>query len=136
MFIAGVQKMTSSTLRSTGTISEYLTTVDALAAAAEALKTLQRREKELRPDVLSQIGLRRAVMYCDAVRVLTAGEKITYSLVVDESQAVEYCRQHGIPIDERSPEYLSGAKRTKYGKEGILPVDILEPAAERIVIVG
>lgn len=126
--------MTSSTLRSTAAIAEYLTLVDGLAIAADTLKSLQRREKELRGEVLAQIGERRSVMHCDAVRTLRRAEKESYSLECDEPQAVEYCKANGIAIDVRAPEYLSGAKRAKYGRERILPAEILSRTSETIII--
>ena len=126
--------MATSTLRSTAAISEYLTIIDGLAVAAETLKSLQRREKELRHEVLAQIGERRSVMHCDVVRTLCRGMKESYSLEVEEQQAVEYCEQNGIAIDERAPKYLSGAKRGKYGRERVLPADILSISEEAIII--
>lgn len=126
--------MATSTLRSTAAIAEYLTIIDGLSVAAETLKSLQRREKELRHEVLAQIGERRSVMHCDAVRTLRRAEKESYALEVDESTAVEYCEQHGIAIDVREPKYLSGAKRSKYGRERVLPAEILSVSSETIII--
>lgn len=126
--------MTSSTLRSTAAIAEYLTLIDGLAVAAESLKSMQRREKELRHEVLAQIGDRRSVMHCDAVRTLRRAEKESYALEVDEKTAVEYCKSHGIAIDVRDPEYLSGAKRSKYGRERVLPAEILSVSSETVIV--
>ena len=126
--------MTTSTLRSTAAIAEYLTIIDGLAVAGETLKSLQRREKELRHEVLSQIGERRSVMHCDAVRTLRRAEKESYSLECEESQAVAYCELNGIAIDVREPKYLSGAKRSKYGRERILPADILSVSSETVIV--
>lgn len=126
--------MATSTLRSTAAIVEYLTLVDGLAVAAETLKSLQRREKELRHEVLAQIGERRSVMHCDAVRTLRRAEKESYQLEVDEQTAVEFCKANGIAIDTRAPEYLSGAKRSKYGRERVLPSEILSTSSETIII--
>lgn len=127
--------MATSTLRSTAAIAEYIGIIDSLAVAADVLKSLQKREKDLRGEVIGQIGDRRSVMHCESVRTLRRAEKESYSLIVDEPIAVAYCREHGIPIDERSPQYLSGAKRTKYGRERILPPSIQSVDVETIVIV-
>lgn len=127
--------MATSTLRSTAAISEYIGIIDSLVVAAEVLKSLQRREKDLRSEVLAQIGDRRSVMHCEAVRTLRSAEKESFSLIVEEPIAVAYCKEHGIPIDNRAPEYLSGAKRTKYGRERILPPSIQSVDVETIVIV-
>ena len=70
----------------------------------------------------------------DSVRTLRRAEKESYSLEVDESQAVEFCESHGIAIDVREPKYLSGAKRSKYGRERILPAEILSVATETVII--
>ena len=126
--------MTTSTLRSTAAIAEYLTIIDGLAVAAESLKSLQRREKELRHEVLSQIGERRSVMHCDSVRTLKRAEKESYSLECDEQTAIEFCLKNGIAFDTRAPQYLSGAKRSKYGRERILPAEILSVSSETIII--
>lgn len=126
--------MATSTLRSTAAIAEYLTIIDGMACAAEALKSLQRREKELRHEVLAQIGDRRSVMHCDSVRTLRRAEKESYSLEIPESDAIQYCIDHGIAIDERAPQYLSGAKRSKYGRERILPPEILAVATETVIV--
>jgi len=129
--------MTSSTLRSTKTLTEYIDVVDKMAELAIELKAAAKREKELRSAVLYAIGSdgRRAVTHNDCVRLLQAGERVSFELACQEADAVTYCQAHGIDVDERLALWLSPAKRRKYGLEETLPETIVSKKIEEIVIV-
>jgi hypothetical protein len=128
----------ATTLRSTSTLTTYVQTCDRIAALAVELKELQRTESQLRPDAMDQIGERRAVKVSGIVRVLEVSEKVSVSKpkAVSDETLVSACIMRGLPIDTRTPEYVSPAKLRKYAMEGALPDELIDISAERIIIIS
>ena len=129
--------MTSSTLRTTKCLFEYLDVLDEIQIKAVAMKVLVAREVSLRSQVIESIGEtgRRAVKHGDAVRLLRTVDKESFGLAVDEQTAVEFCQSMGLAIDSRSAEWLSPAKRRKYGQERLVPESIISRSVEQTIAV-
>ena len=122
------QTAISSNLRSTAAITAYVVCCDRLAALAAELKALQREEKELRPDVLQQIGDGRAVKVSGIVRKLAPVAIVSVSRIVDDETAAAACQAAGLDVDHRSSVWVSPSKLRAYAIAGDLPAGIAEVA--------
>jgi len=129
--------MATINLRSTSTITNYVRIVDRIARLASELKELEKHEKENRPFVLAEIGECRSVVVGGIIRSLKREESTSVSRLksCDDETAVSLCKQAGLAVDTRSPEFLSPAKTRKYFTEGSLPAGIAEATVTPIVIV-
>ena len=122
----GIQTMATSTLRSTKAITDYVVLTDELAAIATRQKDIERELKLLQAEVLDQIGERRSVMVNKQVRVLSPRIVESIKRVVDDETAVEYCRQHGLKFQERTPVYVAPATFSVHVKAGLLPAEFYD----------
>lgn len=127
--------MTTISLRSTSNLTDYVRTTDRLATYAQLVKDLMRRELELRPAVLDEIGERRAITVRGQIRVLTPGETSSTKRLCTDEEAVAFCRAHGLKYSERSPEFVAPATFGKYVREGLLPSELYEIETTKIVSV-
>jgi len=129
--------MAKVSLRSTSTITDYVKTVDRITRLASELKQLNKLEETQRPAVLEEIGQSRSVVVGGIIRILNRSESVSVGRLksCDDETAVSLCKEAGLPIDTRSPEYLSPAKCKKYYTEGTLPEGIAEAVVTPIVIV-
>lgn len=127
--------MTTISLRSTSVLTDYVRTTDRLATYAQLVKELTRRELELRPAVLDEIGERRAITVRGQIRVLTPGETSSTKRLCTDEEAVAFCRAHGLKYSERSSEYVHPSTFTSYVGKGLLPADLYEIETTKIVSV-
>ena len=123
----------SSNLRSTKTITDFVNLSDEAKTIAIRLKAIETEMQLLQPEVLEQIGEGRAVKVGSQVRTLKPGEKLSYKNIAEEGADVEYCRQHGLKFQTRSPEYVAPATFTAHAKAGLLPEELY--AIERTALV-
>lgn len=127
--------MTTISLRSTSNLTDYVRTTDRLATYAQLVKELTRREFELRPAVLAEIGERRAITVRGQIRVLTPGETSSIKRTCTDEVAVGYCHCLGLKYSQRSADYVAPATFTSYVKKGLLPAELYEIETTRIVSV-
>jgi len=129
--------MAKVSLRSTAIITDYVKTVDRITRLAAELKQLTKDEQDQRPAVLDEIGESRSVVVGGIIRILNREESVSVSRLksCDDETAVALCKDAGLPIDTRSPEYLSPAKCKKYFVEGSLPDGIAEATVMPIVVI-
>ena len=127
--------MTTNTinLRSTSTLTDYVRTCDKLATYQALIKQLERREADLRPSVLAEIGERRAITVRGQIRVLTPGEKTSIKRTCTDEEAVAFCRVHGLKYSERSAEWVAPASFTKYANEGRIDADLYQVETTQLV---
>ncbi len=126
--------MKTVNLRSTKTLTDYVTTVDRMRALAKQLNELQKVETRLRPAVLEEIGERREVQVKGQIRILEPQEKTSISQA-DTTKTVEAFKALGLPVSIRSAEYVAPATFSKLAKEGIVPEELIEKTSETIVVV-
>ena len=129
--------MAKVSLRSTSTITDYVKTCDRIARLSAELKAATKDEQEQRPAVLDEIGECRSVVVGGIIRILKREESVSVSRLksCDDETAVTLCKDAGLPVDTRSPEYLSPAKCKKYFTEGSLPEGIAEATVTPIVVI-
>jgi hypothetical protein len=129
--------MAKVSLRSTSTITDYVKTVDRITRLAAELKQLNKLEETQRSAVLEEIGDSRSVVVGGIIRILNRSESVSVGRLksCDDETAVSLCKAVGLPIDTRSPEYLSSAKTKKYYTEGTLPAGIAEAVVTPIVVI-
>ena len=125
----------SSNLRSTKTITDFVNLSDEAKTIAIRLKAIETEMQLLQPEVLEQIGEGRAVKVGSQVRTLKPGEKISYKNVSEDGEDVEYCRQHGLKFQTRSPEYVAPATFTAHAKAGLLPQELYSIERTALVVV-
>lgn len=127
---------TTLRLRSTSTLSQYVRVTDRLATLAAEIKSLQREELALRPEVIAEIGARREVRIRDRIRILEPSETVSVRKTDLADQVIaDLHRFAGLAIDTRSPEWVSPAKLRKYALEGSIPSGCATIEKTAIVIV-
>jgi len=128
--------MTTINLRSTSNLTEYVKTCDRMETHAKQLKELQKREKQLRAEVLEEIGDRREIAVRGQVRILQRSDLVSVSRSAEESTVCEYLTAQGISgPKERSAIWLPPATFSKLVRDGLMPAEFCETKKEPIVIV-
>jgi hypothetical protein len=125
---------TTINLRSTKTLTDYVRTVDRMRTLAKQLNELQKIETKLRPDVLAEIGERREIAVRGQVRILEPSVKESIGQA-DTEKTVEVFRAMGLPLNQRSPEFVAPASFSKLVRDGVVPEELIERKTESIVIV-
>jgi len=128
--------MTTTTinLRSTATLTNYVRTVDRMRTLAKQLNELQKIETKLRPEVLEAIGERREIAVRGQVRILEASVKESIGQE-DTERTVEVFRELGLPLNQRSAEYVAPASFSKLVRDGVVPDELIKRTSETIIIV-
>ena len=126
--------MKTINLRSNKELTTYVQTCDRLATAARELKELEQLEKQLRPNILAEIGERREVQIRGQIRILTPAVKESISQA-DTELTVDAFKAIGLPVNTRSPEYVAPASFAKYVREGLVPEDLISRKEERTIVV-
>jgi hypothetical protein len=121
-------------LRSTATLTNYVRTVDRMRTLAKQLSELSKLETKLRPDVLAEIGERREIAVRGQVRILEPSVKESIGQE-DTEKTVEVFKELGLPLNQRSPEYVAPASFSKLVREGVVPDELIKRTSESIVIV-
>jgi hypothetical protein len=101
---------------------------------AKQLNELQKIETKLRPDVLAEIGERREIAVRGQVRILEPSVKESIGQA-DTEKTVEVFRAMGLPLNQRSPEFVAPASFSKLVRDGVVPEELIERKTESIVIV-
>ena len=128
--------MTTTTinLRSTKLISDYVRTVDTMRTLAKKLSELSKLEERMRPAVLEAIGDRAEKEIRKQIRILEPSIKESIGQV-DTEKTVEVFKELGLPLNQRSPEYVAPASFGKLVREGLVPEELIKRSSESIVIV-
>jgi uncharacterized membrane protein YgaE (UPF0421/DUF939 family) len=128
--------MTQNTinLRSTATLTNYVRTVDRMRTLAKQLNELQKLETKLRPEVLEAIGERREIAVRGQVRILEPSTKESIGQA-DTEKTVEVFRELGLPLNQRTAEYVAPASFSKLVRDGVVPEELIERKTESIVLV-
>jgi hypothetical protein len=121
-------------LRSTATLTNYVRTVDRMRTLAKQLSELSKLEAKLRPEVLEAIGERREIAVRGQVRILEPSIKESIEQE-DTEKTVEVFRGLGLPLNQRSAEYVAPASFSKFVREGLVPEELIKRTSESIVIV-
>jgi hypothetical protein len=121
-------------LRSTKTLTDYVRTTDKMRTLAKQLSELSKLETKLRPEVLEAIGERREIAVRGQVRILEPSIKESIGQE-DTEKTVEVFRCLGLPLNQRSPEYVAPASFSKFVREGLVPEELIKRSSESIVIV-
>ena len=114
----------SSNLRSTASITKFVTLSDEAQSLAIRLKAIDTELKLLQPQVLEQIGDGRAVKVGSQVRTLRPGVVESIKRTCDDETAVEWCRAHGLKFQERSAEYVAPATFSAHVKAGLMDPEL------------
>jgi hypothetical protein len=128
--------MTQNTinLRSTKTLTDYVKTVDRMRTLAKQLAELSKLETKLRPEVLEAIGDRREIAVRGQVRILEPSVKESIGQE-DTEKTVEVFKELGLPLNQRSAEYVAPASFSKLVREGVVPDELIKRTSETIIIV-
>lgn len=126
--------MVTINLRSTSNLTKYVQVTDRMATLAKQLKELEIQEKQLRPDVLAEIGERREIAVRGQVRVLVPAVKESIGQA-DTELTVERFKELGLPVNTRSAEYVAPASFTKFVKEGLVPENLIARKSETTIVV-
>jgi hypothetical protein len=121
-------------LRSTKTLTDYVKTVDRMRTLAKQLAELSKLETKLRPEVLEAIGDRREIAVRGQVRILEPSVKESIGQE-DTEKTVEVFRSLGLPLNQRSAEYVAPASFSKLVRDGLVPDELIKRTSESIVIV-
>jgi len=121
-------------LRSTATLTTYVRTVDRMRTLAKQLAELQKLETKLRPEVLEAIGDRREIAVRGQVRILEPSVKESIGQE-DTERTVEVFRELGLPVNQRSAEFVAPASFSKLVRDGVVPEELIKRTSEAIVIV-
>jgi len=125
---------TTINLRSTATLTNYVRTVDRMRTLAKQLNELSKLETKLRPEVLAEIGDRREIAVRGQVRILEPSTKESIGQA-DTEKTVEVFKAIGLPLNQRSAEYVAPASFSKLVRDGVVPEELIERKTESIVIV-
>jgi len=120
-------------LRSTKTLTDYVRAVDRMRTLAKQLSELSKLEAKLRPEVLEAIGERREIAVRGQVRILEPSVKESIGQE-DAERTVEVFRSLGLPLNQRSPEYVAPASFSKLVKDGIVPEELIRRTSETIIV--
>jgi hypothetical protein len=101
---------------------------------AKQLSELSKLEAKLRPEVLEAIGERREIAVRGQVRILEPSIKESIEQE-DTEKTVEVFRGLGLPLNQRSAEYVAPASFSKFVREGLVPEELIKRTSESIVIV-
>jgi hypothetical protein len=126
--------VTSTNLRSTKTLTDYVRTTDRMRTLAKQLNELQKLETKLRPEVLEAIGDRREIAVRGQVRILEPSLKESIGQE-DTERTVEVFKELGLPLNTRSAEYVAPASFSALVKKGIVPEELIRRTSETIIIV-
>jgi hypothetical protein len=128
--------MTQNTinLRSTSTLTNYVRTTDRMRTLAKQLAELSKIETKLRPEVLEEIGERREIAVRGQVRILEPSIKESIGQE-DTERTVEVFKELGLPLNQRSAEYVAPASFGKLVRDGLVPEELIKRTSESIVIV-
>lgn len=126
--------MKTVNLRSTSSITRYVTVTDRLATLARKIKELEVEEKKLRPIILDEIGERAEKQIGDKIRILTPAVKESIGQA-DTELTVDAFKAIGLPVNTRSPEYVAPASFAKFVREGLVPEELISRKSETTIVV-
>jgi hypothetical protein len=101
---------------------------------AKKLSELSKLEERMRPAVLEAIGDRAEKEIRKQIRILEPSIKESIGQV-DTEKTVEVFKELGLPLNQRSPEYVAPASFGKLVREGLVPEELIKRSSESIVIV-
>jgi hypothetical protein len=127
--------MTSSTLRSTKTLTNFVRLSDEAKTLATRLKEVERELTALTPEILETIQGSRAVKIGTQIRLITEGSTESIKRTCTDEVAVEFCRANGLKFSTRSPEYVAPATFSALVRSSQMHVDYYLIDVTRIVIV-
>lgn len=125
----------TSNLRSTKAITDFVMLSDESARIAARLKVIAQELKALEPVVLEQIGDGRAVKIGSQVRTVKPGTVESIKRTCDDQTAVNFCKDHGLKYQERSPEYCAPATFSAHVKSGAMDPELYAIETTQIIIV-
>ena len=126
--------MTTINLRSTAALTRYVQVCDRLATIERTRKELEQEEKKLRPAVLDEIGERREIAVRGQVRVLIPHVKESIGQLDTEATVARFI-ELGLPVSERSPQWVPPATFSKLVKDGQVPDDLIKRSVETLIVI-
>jgi hypothetical protein len=126
--------MTTINLRSTKELTRYVQICDRLATIERTRKELEQEEKKLRPAIIEEIGDRREIAVRGQVRVLIPHVKESIGQADTEATVARFI-ELGLPVAERSPQWIPPATFSKLVKEGSVPDDLIKRSTETLIVI-
>jgi hypothetical protein len=126
--------MKTLNLRSTAALTRYVQICDRLATIERTRKELETEEKKLRPSIIAEIGERREVAVRGQVRILIPGVKESIGQADTEATVARFI-ELGLPVAERSAQWVPPATFTKLVKEGSVPEDLIKRSTETLIVI-
>lgn len=126
--------MKTLNLRSTSTLTRYVQICDRLATIDRTRKELEQEEKRLRPVILEEIGERREIAVRGQVRVLVPTVKESIGQLDTDATVAQFIAL-GLPVADRSPQWVPPATFSKLVKEGSVPEELVKRSSETLVVI-
>jgi hypothetical protein len=126
--------MKTLNLRSTKDLTRYVQVCDQLATIELKRKELEKIEKQLRPSIIDEIGERREIAVRGQVRVLIPSVRESIGQADTEATVARFI-ELGLPVAERSPQWVPPATFSKLVKEGQVPDDLIKRSTETLIVI-
>jgi len=127
--------MTSSTLRSTKTLTNFVRLSDEAKTLATRLKEVERELTFLTPEILETIQGSRAVKIGSQIRLITEGATESISRTCDDETVVSFCKLNGLKFSTRTSEYCAPATFSALVRSSQMHCDYYTIDLTRIVVV-